>query len=570
MNTLFRLSLRTVAGLVFLGASITAASTAALATAGPKFFPDDPLAREPDPADASHVQPFPVHLTWDLVSSLFVKEGNQAPSRARNVNTIDEVPDSSWFTNRIGSGPMTDADVARGPDTTNGPVGRWTVVSGKSEGIRPGFTVRDAVGIQWFIKFDAPGYPEQATGAEVVATKLFWTLGYNVAETHVATIRREDLVVGPKATITVHGKKRPLTAGDIDRVLAKVERSADRSYRAIASKALDGKPIGEFLYYGTRSDDPNDVVPHEDRRELRAMGVFAAWIDRVDAKAGNTLDTLVSVDGRTVVRHHVMDFGSTLGSAGIGPNDPWEGYEYLYASKPLRRKLLAFGFPVEYWRGISYPSLRGIGRIEGDHFIPDAWRSRVPNAAYVRADAADAFWAAHKLMAVTDSMIAAAVTGGHYSDKAAEDYLTGTLIKRRDAILRRYLPAVNPVIDVSLASNGTLTFRNAAVLAGTADAPPQYRAQWYEFNNETGTSTGLGDTGGRVPEVIAPTSLPLADNAFVRIDISAVSSSHTSWAMPITAYFCRRAGQWILVGLERTPAAAVTPAALQRADNGRP
>ena len=72
MNTPFRLSLRTVAGLVLLGASITAASTAALAAAGPKFFLDDPLAREPDPGDASHVQPFPVHLTWDLVSSLFV------------------------------------------------------------------------------------------------------------------------------------------------------------------------------------------------------------------------------------------------------------------------------------------------------------------------------------------------------------------------------------------------------------------------------------------------------------------------------------------------------------------
>jgi hypothetical protein len=47
------------------------------------------------------------------------------------------------------------------------------------------------------------------------------------------------------------------------------------------------------------------------------MRVFAAWIDRVDAKAGNTLDTLVSSDGMKVVRHHPLDFGSTLGSAGI-------------------------------------------------------------------------------------------------------------------------------------------------------------------------------------------------------------------------------------------------------------
>ena len=35
-------------------------------------------------------------------------------TRAGNINTIDEVPDSSWFTNRIGSQPMTDAEIARG------------------------------------------------------------------------------------------------------------------------------------------------------------------------------------------------------------------------------------------------------------------------------------------------------------------------------------------------------------------------------------------------------------------------------------------------------------------------
>ena len=107
-------------------------------------------------------------------------------------------PDSSWFTNRAGSAELTVADVARGPDVTAGPApGLWTIVAGKSEGVRPGFTIVDAAGVRWFLKFDAPGYPEQATGAEVVATKLFWALGYNVAETHVATLCRDKLVMSP-------------------------------------------------------------------------------------------------------------------------------------------------------------------------------------------------------------------------------------------------------------------------------------------------------------------------------------------------------------------------------------
>src|SRR4029450_118765 len=48
----------------------------------------------------------------------------------------------------------------------------------------------------------------QATGAEGLPTKLFWAIGYNVAETHVATICRNDLVLGDGATITLNGKRR--------------------------------------------------------------------------------------------------------------------------------------------------------------------------------------------------------------------------------------------------------------------------------------------------------------------------------------------------------------------------
>lgn len=519
-----------------------------------KFYPDDPLVREPDPADASGVVPFPVHLTWDLASSLLVKEGSRQASPAKNVNTVDEAPDSSWFTNRIGTSALSPEDIARGPDTTSGPAGRWTVISGKSEGIRPGFTMRDEAGVVWFVKFDAPGYPEQATGAEVVSTKLFWALGYNVAETHVATIRRQDVAVGPGATITVHGHRRTMTPGDVDRVLAKADRAADGSYRALASKALEGRPVGEFLYYGTRSDDPNDVVPHEDRRELRGMGVFAAWIDRVDAKAGNTLDTLVTIDGRTVVRHHVMDFGSTLGSGGIGPNEPWEGYEYLYAGRPLAARLLAFGWPVEYWRTIPYPVLRGIGRFEGDHFVPELWRSRVPNQAYVRADAADRFWAARKLAAMTDDLIAAAVRTGHYTDPRAVDDLTATLIKRRDAILRAYLPAINPVTVVALDARGVLTFQNAAAAIPGGSVPVQYEARWYAFDNNTQAVTLLGDTAAPEPSLRAP-ALPSAGAAMVRVDLSLKAAGRPAWAVPATAYFRHQGDAWALVGLERREAA---------------
>src|SRR5690606_10065918 len=69
---------------------------------GPKFYPDDPLSREPDTQDASKVQPWEIVLTPDLTSNLFGQPGDQVTgTRAQNVNTADEVPDSSWFTNRV-------------------------------------------------------------------------------------------------------------------------------------------------------------------------------------------------------------------------------------------------------------------------------------------------------------------------------------------------------------------------------------------------------------------------------------------------------------------------------------
>ena len=81
-----------------------------------KFFSDDPLTREPETQDASGAQPWDINLFYDLSYNLFVMPGRvPANVRAQNVNTIDEVPDSSWFTNRIGARAITLEELTRGP-----------------------------------------------------------------------------------------------------------------------------------------------------------------------------------------------------------------------------------------------------------------------------------------------------------------------------------------------------------------------------------------------------------------------------------------------------------------------
>ena len=52
---------------------------------------------------------------FDLVENSFLGAGETVNVRAGNVNALDEVPDSSWFTNRLGRRPMTTEEIARGP-----------------------------------------------------------------------------------------------------------------------------------------------------------------------------------------------------------------------------------------------------------------------------------------------------------------------------------------------------------------------------------------------------------------------------------------------------------------------
>ena len=542
-----------------LGAA--AALTIAIATATvsgqrPVFYGDDPLARVVDSQDASKVQPKSVNLVYDESRNLFGNPGDPDMNRrAMSINTIDEVPDSNWFTNRIiSTKPMTVEEVAKGPDTATGPApGKWTVVSGKSDGVTPGFTILDSKGDRWFIKFDPPKWREMATGAEVAVTKLFHALGYNVPENHIASLRRENLAIGERARIAAaDGGERQLSDADVDRLLRIAAQEVDGSYRVIASKALAGRPVGPFLYVDTRPDDPNDVVPHEHRRELRGLRVFAAWTNHVDAKAINSLDTLVTENGRTVVRHHLIDFGSTMGSASIKPREYDEGHHYIADPRRTALGIASLGFYIPSFHFVDYPDHDSVGHFSADRFDPPKWKPRVPNPAFRRARPDDTFWAARRVMAFTDEMIRAAVKTGRYSDAAAEKHIADTLIARRHAIGRHWLTHVNPVIDPALDASGALTFRNAAVAAGVAKPPASYEVAWFVFDNATGASTPIGQPIGSLREGgTAPSGLPTADGSFVRVDIKALDAANPSWAAPVRAFFRRTGPGWKLVGFER-------------------
>ena len=271
-----------------------------------------------------------------------------------------------------------------------------------------------------------------------------------------------------------------MTEKDLAALLATVHRDSDGRYRALASLYLEGKPLGPFKYYGTRKDDPNDTVPHEHRRDLRGLRVFAARLGHDDSRAINTLDMLVKQGNTQYIRHHLIDFGSTLGSASYGPNSPRSGFEHVFEWKPAFRQMATFGFAPPEWAKADYRRDPAIGRFEAAKFQPEKWVAEYPNPAFDNMLPEDAFWAAKQVINFTDEEIRAIVRTGQFSDPDTAEYLTRALIARRDKIGRAFLTGVLP-LDRFAVRDGELTFENVAAVHGL-EAECDYPVQWFRLD----------------------------------------------------------------------------------------
>lgn len=539
------------------------AATAALAmpamhSAGPRFYPDDPLWQDDDRAlDASKAVAIEDTNGYDFVVNTFTSPGERRDVRALNVNTIDEVPDSSWFTNRIGRTSTSIDAVVRGPDRLEriSPE-NWVVSAGKSTGVQPGFRVTDATGQLYQIEVDPPSNPELASAAEVIGTAFYYAMGYHTVEVYLADIDRAALQISPRATIRdpFNGKRRPMKQADLDRVFERAARRPDGRYRVLASRFAAGKPLGNFRYYGTRPDDPNDIVRHEHRRELRGARVFGAWLNHDDSRGVNSLDMLETTDGRGWIRHYMFDFGSTLGSGTIFAQRHRPGNEYIFDGRPGWLTLATLGGYIRPWMRIDYPDVpKSIGRFEADAFDPLKWKPEYPNSAFDNMRPDDAFWAARIVARFTDEMIGAVVAKAQYSDPRATDYMTRTLIARRDKVVAAWLNQVCPVVDPVLSADGALSFTNAAVDARASTPATNYQLQWFRFDNATSERTSMGNREtvtaltSRAPGELVGSSAP----EFVGVEITAQHPEHPGWAKPATFTFRRAGSAWRLVGVER-------------------
>ncbi|MGD2217315.1 MAG: hypothetical protein PVJ64_11175 [Gemmatimonadales bacterium] len=488
--------------LLFLGAFAATAAcgspTAVPNRPEPIPYADTLPSARPAPTNPDEIeQLLDASLSGEIGHALSIRRLLGAEHEALNVTRFDDVVNSAWFEHRNGRRRMSPSEIARGPTASGPDTSRaLTVIGGKTAGISPGFTVRDARGDTFLFKFDPKGNLQLASAADVISSRLFWAAGYYTPEDCIVVFDAERLVLDPGAAIKTDLDERPMSKDDIYLVLDKTDPLPDGRYLALASKYVPGKPLGPFLFSGVRADDPNDWYRHEFRRELRGLYVVASWLNHVDMRFANTLDVFIDPPG--YVRHYLIDFAATLGSGTIRSHRPREGTEYNFDIWASLGRALSFGFLKMGWEGQQYEEIHPtIGWIPVESFDPGSWKPNWPNEAFNKRTARDGYWGAKLVGSFSDEQIAAAVGAGHLPEQAA-DALRDILIRRRDKVVSYWFAQVTPIenVDAKLLRSSdaptlAISFDDLGLAAGVWE--PEETRYFWRFDDPASATRISGD-----------------------------------------------------------------------------
>ncbi len=434
-----------------------------------------------------------------------------APRRALGVNALDEVPDSTWFTNRIGARALSPDEIRTGPVTSNPEDHKpWTIRSTKIGGTALGYIVTDTSGVKYMLKFDGAGDPaELQTGTDVAVNRLLWACGYNVAEDQVVYFAPGELLLAPDAAVkdadgTTTGH---LDAAALARGLATVRREKDGRIRALASRWISGVTLGSHPGEGVRGDDPNDTIPHELRRDLRGQTSIYAWLDAIDVTEGQYVDTWIA-DPREpthhYLKHYAIDFGMSLGAMGGIDHDWWHSSGYLIDFPQIARMVLTLGLGPRPWQDRSAPALVGVAPLlEADTFDPGTWQNDLSGYLPFRtADRIDKFWGAKIVARFTRAQIRAAVEAGRFTDPRAVDYITDTLLARQRVTEAYWFARVDPLDRFAMEARpdgDAVCFDDLAITSAlVAGATTSYALDSYDFaGHRIATRAGHAAAEGR-------------------------------------------------------------------------
>ena len=490
-------------------ATLATVSLAACAPVERRFPLRDPIWRdtdlqpvfvrchpEPEAKDPGHIscapKPFDAPTYWDGADNMFFRPlsetvGVVTSGESVDVNSLDEVPDSSWFTNRLGVRPVglgelrlneCKKEVLLDPD--HAPDGSWLIDQGKTSGSTPGFRISVPGKGKYLVKVEATGLPERQVAATVIGEAVYYATGFNATCEQALLVRPSIFTLKPglRAAHGNFGDEYDFDRKALVDMFAKSNKHGGL-LRITASAWVPGYVTQQWRYEGTRSDDPNDVVPHQDRRELRASRLLSAWIDHFDSREGNSLDTWVTdvkggppdaSPGHLV--HLQMGTSAALGSAwDWDPVSRRLGYSYVVDWGDMATDFVTLGTATRVWETTQKaPGHELFGYFNARDFDPERWKNEYPNPAFSRMTERDAAWMARILARFTPQMVRTLAEMAKFADPASTDYLESTLEGRLAKILERYLTRVSPIAGVHVEGASVLCGIDLAEWRGLREA----------------------------------------------------------------------------------------------------
>jgi hypothetical protein len=430
--------------------------------------------------------------------------------RAGDVNSVDEVPASSWFTPRLGYKEVSPDELLHGVEIIGPPVPPFTIVRAKTSGSNPGFFAEDSRGQRYLVKFDPREFPAIETTTALIVNRLFWSFGYNVPEDYLVILHREDLSIAPGCN---------LSSEQLADLLSRVAESPDGSYRCTFSTFLKGEIIGPPPESGVRKDDPNDRIPHENRRTLRAMHVFGAFLNHADIRIDNALDVYTENEGQGFVKHYLLDFGEAFGGHAAEHDWLWDGHEHSFNFNQVWGNLFTLGLNVKAWENIEYTPWKSVGPFESEVFDPTTWKETYQFLPNRLALPDDDYWAAKVVAALDENHIRVLIRAALYPEPEAEAYIVRTLMERRRKIIDSFFRQVSP-IEYEHFSNGELELRDlySTYLDGAGGAS-QYEVVFSDDRSrEVATRWILNGATSRLTIPVPVEAVDQADG-YLRIDV---------------------------------------------------
>ena len=122
----------------------------------------------------------------------------------------------------------------------------------------------------------------------------------------------------------------------------------------------------------------------------------------------------VTENGKSFVKHYIIDFATSLGSGGYGTASPSRGHYGAFDLGHIFKKLFTLGLYVEPWEKKPKLISPSVGYFDSDLFNPGNYAVIVPNPAFQRMTELDGFWGAKIVMSFTDEQIRAIVETGEF------------------------------------------------------------------------------------------------------------------------------------------------------------